>query len=106
MEISNQLEENIDRLENILIDCADVVRRRLSIAEVDAYLMYVDSMIDRELIEGDFLNPSKATSHVPPRRSPHSMVLQVSLVARALCVSQFLICEPNASAYFSLLVPT
>ena len=55
MEISNQLEENINRLEDILIDCADVVRRRLSIAGVDAYLMYVDSMIDRELIEGDFL---------------------------------------------------
>ena len=55
MDISSQLEENVNRLEIVLKDCADVVHRRLSIAEVDAYLVYVDSMMDRELVEGDFL---------------------------------------------------
>ena len=55
MDISNVLEKNIQRLEKDLKDCADVVHRQMKIAGVGIYLVYVDSMIDRELVEGDFL---------------------------------------------------
>ena len=55
MNISNQLDETILRINEVLKDCQDIVHRKLYIAGVGTYLVYVDSMIDRELIEGDFL---------------------------------------------------
>ncbi len=55
MSISMRLEENIQYLDGVLENCGDVVRHMLMIANVPVYVIYMDSMIDRELIEGDFL---------------------------------------------------
>lgn len=55
MIISGRLDETIQILEERLRDCGDVVRRRLMIADVRVYVAYMDTMIDRELIEGEFL---------------------------------------------------
>ena len=55
MSISMRLEENIQTLDEMLENCGDVVRHTLMIANVPVYIIYMDSMIDRELVEGDFL---------------------------------------------------
>lgn len=53
--ISSQLDKTIQVLKERLKDCGDVVHRQLVIGNVRAYVVYMDSMIDRELIEGEFL---------------------------------------------------
>lgn len=55
MNISKKLDENIRELEKRFKDCNDVVKRRLVAAGLPIYVVYVDSMIDRDLIEGEFL---------------------------------------------------
>ena len=60
MILSENIEVNIKKIETLLEGCADVVHRKMIIANVTAYVIYMDSMIDRELIEGEFLLP-------PPR---------------------------------------
>ena len=79
MDISYQLEVNVNRLEYVLKDCADVVHRHLSIAGVDAYLVYVDSMIDRELIEGDFLRDLMYGLKKIPEQDPVEFIQTTAL---------------------------
>ena len=55
MILSEHIEVNIKKIETLLEGCADVVHRKMIIANVTAYVIYMDSMIDRELIEGEFL---------------------------------------------------
>ena len=55
MILSENIEVNIKKIETLLEGCADVVHRKMIIANVTAYVIYMDSMIDRELIEGEFL---------------------------------------------------
>lgn len=51
---SKVLDENIDTLGALFENCADVVKRKLSIGtvnKVDIYVVYIDNMIDKELLE-------------------------------------------------------
>ena len=55
MLLSKYFEDNLQKIEDRLKDCSDVVHRQMMIAEVPIYVVYMDSMIDRELIEGELL---------------------------------------------------
>ena len=55
MNISEQLDENIEELKKRFKDCQDVIQRKMIAAGMPIYVVYVDSMIDRELVEGEFL---------------------------------------------------
>ena len=55
MNISSQLEMNIEELKKRFENCQDVIQRRMIAAGLPVYVVYVDSMIDRELVEGEFL---------------------------------------------------
>ena len=55
MLLSERFEENLQKIEARLKNCGDVVHRQMMIADVPIYVIYMDSMIDRELIEGEFL---------------------------------------------------
>lgn len=53
-EMATKLDDNIDTLSALFSDCADVVKRRLTIGDtnkVDVYFVYVDNMINKELLE-------------------------------------------------------
>lgn len=57
-ELSTNLEENIEILNTLFQDCADIVKRRFTIGgtnKVDIYFLYVDNMINKELLEEDTL---------------------------------------------------
>ena len=69
MAISMRLEENIERLDLRLKDCGDVVHHKLRLANVPVYVVYMDSMIDRELVEGDlFRNLMYGLHEIPERQ--------------------------------------
>ena len=55
MKISTHLEETVTELDRRFKDCGDVVRRELDISGRKVYVSYIDSMIDREMVEGEFL---------------------------------------------------
>ena len=55
MRISEHLEDNIKELKKRFNNCDDIVQREMMVADLPMYIVYVDSMIDRELVEGDFL---------------------------------------------------
>ncbi len=52
--LTKNLDDNINTLEALFKDCADCVKRRLTIGGsnlVDIYLIYVDNMINKDLLE-------------------------------------------------------
>lgn len=54
--ISEQLSENIDILEGLFVNCADVIKRKITVGgnnKVDVYIIYIDGMINKELLEED-----------------------------------------------------
>lgn len=56
--LTNNLEENIKVIETIFQDCADVIKRKFTIGgenTVDIYFLYVDNMVNKELVEEDTL---------------------------------------------------
>ena len=56
--MSTSLEENIQTLDALFKDCADVVKRRFTIGgqhKVNIYFIYMDNMINKELLEEDTL---------------------------------------------------
>ena len=58
--LTASLNENIRQIENLFTDCEDVIKRRFPIGEekkVWAYIIYVDSMADRQVVEQSVLYP-------------------------------------------------
>ena len=55
MNISSRLETNIEELKKRFENCQDVIQRQMVATGLPIYVVYVDSMIDRELVEGEFL---------------------------------------------------
>ncbi|BBF42146.1 spore germination protein GerKA [Lachnospiraceae bacterium KM106-2] len=56
--ISQVLSENIDVLECLFINCADVIKQKITIGganKVEIYFIYIDNMIDKKLLEEDTL---------------------------------------------------
>lgn len=54
VDISHILDENIDLFEALFKDCNDIVKKKFQIGEKDktwGYIAYVDSMINREVVE-------------------------------------------------------
>ncbi len=52
--ISKKLTENIDVISTLFTDCADVVKRRITVGninKVDIYCVYIDNMINKDLLE-------------------------------------------------------
>lgn len=52
--LSKCLQENIDTIEALFVDCADAVMRKFTIGggnKVDIYIVYIDNMVSRELLE-------------------------------------------------------
>ncbi|MGB8453791.1 MAG: spore germination protein [Anaerocolumna sp.] len=52
--LSENLSENIDTISALFVDCADVIKRKVSVGElnkVDIFFLYVDNMINKELLE-------------------------------------------------------
>ncbi|MDF2800341.1 MAG: GerA spore germination protein [Anaerocolumna sp.] len=50
----NKLEENIETIGALFRDCADVVKRKMTIGglnKIDIYFVYIDNMINKELLE-------------------------------------------------------
>ena len=57
-EVSSVLSENIVLMETLFKDCADVVKRRFEVGglhKVSIYFIYIDNMINKELVEEDTL---------------------------------------------------
>ncbi|WFR60039.1 spore germination protein [Anaerocolumna sp. AGMB13025] len=53
-ELSKKLSENIDAISALFTDCADVIKRKLTVGEVnkvDIFFLYIDNMINKELLE-------------------------------------------------------
>ena len=53
------LDENIKTLDKLLVNCSDVVKRKLSIGgaqKVDIYISYLDLMIDRKSLEQNIID--------------------------------------------------
>ncbi|SHO53593.1 spore germination protein [Anaerocolumna xylanovorans] len=51
---SKSLDENIDTLSALFENCADVVKRKFSVGganQTDIFIIYIDNMIDKELLE-------------------------------------------------------
>lgn len=58
--LTSSLNENISYIENLFEDCHDVVKRKFPIGEEKkawAYIVYIDSMVDRQVIEQSILQP-------------------------------------------------
>ncbi|MDD3223022.1 MAG: spore germination protein [Clostridia bacterium] len=55
MKISEKLDENIKELGKWFENCEDIVKKKMMAAGLPIYIVYVDSMIDRDLVEGEFL---------------------------------------------------
>ncbi len=56
--MSTSLDENIETMDELFKDCADIVKRRFTIGgkhKVDIYFLYMDNMINKELLEEDTL---------------------------------------------------
>ncbi len=56
--LTKNLQENIDTMDALFKDCADIVKRRLTVGgtnKVDIYFVYIDNMIDKTLLEEDTL---------------------------------------------------
>jgi spore germination protein len=52
--ISKTLSENIDTISALFVDCTDVIKRKVTVGEVnkvDIFFLYVDNMINKELLE-------------------------------------------------------
>jgi spore germination protein len=52
--MSTKLDDNVDTIGALFSDCADVIKRRMTIGDaikVDIFLVYVDNMINKELLE-------------------------------------------------------
>ena len=69
MNISEQLDENIEELKKRFKDCQDVIQRKMIAAGMPIYVVYVDSMIDRELVEGEFLKNIMYSLDSMPRKN-------------------------------------
>lgn len=57
--LSKNLNENIDTVEAILADCADVIKRKFTIGKentVDIYISYIDNLVNRILLEEVIIN--------------------------------------------------
>ncbi|MDF2951552.1 MAG: GerA spore germination protein [Anaerocolumna sp.] len=57
--LEKQLFENISTLEALFKDCADVVKRKLTIGgvnKIDIYFIYIDNMVNKDLLEEDTLH--------------------------------------------------
>lgn len=57
--ISKTLSENIDTISALFVDCADVIKRKVTVGEVnqvDIFFLYVDNMINKELLEQVTIN--------------------------------------------------
>ena len=55
MTFSGCLDADIQTIEKRFAGCADIVSRTVHVGESRLYLVYVDSMIDRDLVEGEFI---------------------------------------------------
>lgn len=58
-ELSVNLSENIDTISALFSDCADVVKRKLTVGDVntvDIFFLYIDNMINKELLEQVTIN--------------------------------------------------
>ncbi len=52
--LSETLSENIDTINTLFSDCADVVKRKITVGDinkVDIFFLYIDNMINKELLE-------------------------------------------------------
>lgn len=54
IDVSSDIQDNINYLENAFKDCGDIVKRKLKIGkdlDISIYVMYFDLLIDRELVD-------------------------------------------------------
>lgn len=79
--ISPVLEENIKYLEQRFADCADVVRRRLWVGanHYPVYVLYMDSMINRDLVEGDILKNLMFSLGDVPKTAPARFIMDFGM---------------------------
>lgn len=58
-ELSDNLSVNIDTISALFSDCADVVKRKITVGDVnkvDVFFLYIDNMINKELLEQVTIN--------------------------------------------------
>lgn len=68
MGISENLNQVIEELEQRFERCGDVVKRKLVIADVEFYVVYMDSMIDRGMVEETVIKEMMYNLDTLPRK--------------------------------------
>lgn len=56
--LTKNLQENIDTMDALFKDCADAIKRKMTVGginKVDIYFVYIDNMVDKTLLEEDTL---------------------------------------------------
>ena len=105
MRISEHLEDNIKELKKRFNNCDDIVQREMMVADLPMYIVYVDSMIDRELVEGDFLkNLMYGLEEIPKKNTFDFLQKQAMTTADTVLVP--IQCEYYALEGLSQLIHT
>lgn len=79
--ISSSLNENIEYLKKRFSQCQDVVQRKMYVGRNNypIYIVYMDSMIDRDLVEGDILRSLTFQMWDVPEKKPLEYIQNFSM---------------------------
>ncbi len=82
MEISPELEKNMALIQEMYKDCADVVKRQMRIGANHylVYVVYMDTMINRELVESDIFKSLVYSLGSIPSRGAMDYILNYGMI--------------------------
>lgn len=104
-EISNDLEQNLTRIEKLFAGSSDVVIHRFSAGNTKAALIYVDGLINRDLIDRDAVRPMMTGDvSLPPQKRMNvaeytAVTTLEAFVAAVLSPNTGLLTEGDATGY-------
>ncbi len=78
---SSNLQENIDRLQKEFENCSDVVQKRLYLGKnkYPVYMIYMDTMINRDLVESEILKAMMFSMGEVPLDNPLDYILDYGM---------------------------
>jgi len=79
--ISKNLQETIDRLKKEFLDCSDVVQKRLYLGKnkYPVYMIYMDTMINRDLVESEILKALMFSMGEVPTEDPLTFIMNYGM---------------------------
>ncbi|HIQ98814.1 MAG TPA: spore germination protein [Candidatus Scybalocola faecavium] len=82
LKIFTDLEKNITLMEKLYADCADVVKRRMAVGEnhFPVYIIYMDTMINRDLVETDIFKSLIYSLGPVPARGALEYILDYGMI--------------------------